>query len=356
MKLKEDRMTGGERIEALFQHKTPDRIPINMITVGFPCRNVGLPVAVGYSEPEKYFKAFLWTAEQYRWDLFPQCCSHTVLGAADFGGEIRLPKGEFEGALVVTSFPVNSEKDVEGLSLPDPRQNARIIKAMELSRMQVDYGIPVTVVTRSPFTVAANICGLDRFSRWMIKRPELCNKLLHLAIDHIFNVLAWWAETFGPDNIFAFLTSPSESNQVISPKMFERYALPFHVEYHQRLTELGINRFLFHTCGDQNFNLPLLAEAVPWPHPSLLSFGHEVDIDDAARYFPNDIIYGNIDTTIIQTGSPNEVYDCALGVVQKGRKAPGGFVLSAGCELPPMVPPANVFAITKAVNDQGWYT
>jgi uroporphyrinogen decarboxylase len=134
------------------------------------------------------------------------------------------------------------------------------------------------------------------------------------------------------------------------------YALPFHVEYHQRLTELGINRFLFHICGDQNFNLPLLAEAVPWPHPSLLSFGHEVDIDDAARYFPNDIIYGNIDTTIIQTGSPNEVYDCALGVVQKGRKAPGGFVLSAGCELPPMVPPANVFAITKAVNDQGWYT
>ncbi|MCF8143467.1 MAG: hypothetical protein K9N21_06060 [Deltaproteobacteria bacterium] len=355
MMLKEDRMTGRERIDALLAHRMPDRVPINMITVGFPCKNAGLPIAVGYSELEKYFQAFLWTAEQYGWDLFPQCCSHIVLAAADFGGEFRLPKGEFEGAPVVTSFPVNTEKDAEDLKLPDPRSSDRINKAMKLSKMQVEHDILATFVTRSPFTVAANLCGLDKFSRWMMKKPELCDRLLDLAINHIFNVLDWWVETFGPDRIFAFLTSPSESNQVISPKMFKRFALPYHLEYHRRLRDLGINRFLFHICGDQNFNLPLLAEAALWPHPSLLSFGHEVDLEKAAEYFPEDIIYGNIDTTIIQMGSPREVYDCAVGIIEKGRRAPGGFVLSAGCELPPMVPPANVFAITKAVDDFGWY-
>ncbi len=76
------------------------------------------------------------------------------------------------------------------------------------------------------------------------------------------------------------MSSPSESNQVISPKHMEKFALPFHEEYHRRLKEIGIRRFGIHICGDQNLNLPLLAEASPWPHPSVLSFGHEVDLSE----------------------------------------------------------------------------
>ena len=171
----------------------------------------------------------------------------------------------------------------------------------------------------------------------------------------VFNVMEWWVETFGAKKIFAFMTSPCESNQVISPKQFERFALPYHLEYHRRLKAIGINRFWFHICGDQNFNLPPLAGATPWPHPSLLSFGHEVDLEDAAARFPDDIIYGNVEPTVIQMGTPQQVYDLTKTAIEKGKKAPGGFVLSAGCELPPLSPPANVFAMTRAVNDFGWY-
>ena len=56
-----------------------------------------------------------WTTEQYGWDPIPQYAGHTVLGAWDFGGDVRMPKGEFEGALVVTEKPVNSEEDVAKL-------------------------------------------------------------------------------------------------------------------------------------------------------------------------------------------------------------------------------------------------
>lgn len=355
MEFKEDRMTGRERMEALLHGRTPDRVPINMITVGFPCRNTGQSVAVGYAEPEKYFQAFLWTAEQYGWDLFPQNCPHTVLGGPDFGGQIRLPEGEFEGALIVTSFPVNTEADVERLEVPDPRRIERIVRAMDFSRMQAQKGLPVTFVSRSPFTLASNICGLEVFSKWLIKKSELCERLMQLAVDHIFNVMQWWVETFGAEKIFAFMTSPCESNQVISPKQFERFALPYHLEYHRRLKVIGVKRFWFHICGEQNLNLPALAGAAPWPHPGLLSFGHEVDLEEAAARFPEDILYGNVDPAVLQMGTPQQVYDLTKKVIEKGKKASGGFVLSAGCELPPLSPPANVFAMTKAVNDFGWY-
>ncbi|MBW2000516.1 MAG: methyltransferase, partial [Deltaproteobacteria bacterium] len=106
---------------------------------------------------------------------------------------------------------------------------------------------------------------------------------------------------------------------------------------------------------DQNLNLPYLANASPWPHPSVLSFGHEVDIEEAAKYFPEDIIFGNIEPAVIQTGSPLRVYELSKAAIQKGKKAPGGFILGPGCGLPPTAPPVNVYAMTKAVNDFGWY-
>ncbi|MBW1737113.1 MAG: hypothetical protein JRJ69_06020 [Deltaproteobacteria bacterium] len=199
------------------------------------------------------------------------------------------------------------------------------------------------------------MCGLETFLRWIIKRPELCNRLMTLAIDHIFNVMQHWADEFGAEKIIAFMSSPSESNQLISPKYFEKVALPFHVEYHRRLASLGVKRFWFHICGDQNANLPALADACPWPHPSILSFGHEVDLEVAAKAFPKDIIYGNVEPAVIQMGTPQQVYELTRTVIEKGRKIAGRFILSAGCELPPFAPSANVFAMTKAVNDFGWY-
>ncbi|MBW1768047.1 MAG: uroporphyrinogen-III decarboxylase, partial [Deltaproteobacteria bacterium] len=58
---------------------------------------------------------------------------------------------------------------------------------------------------------------------------------------------------------------------------------------------------------------------------------------------------------IIQTGTPEEVYEASRTVIEKGKKLPGGFIFSPGCEMPPMAPIENVRMMTKAVNDYGWY-
>jgi uroporphyrinogen decarboxylase len=92
-----------------------------------------------------------------------------------------------------------------------------------------------------------------------------------------------------------------------------------------------------------------------WPHPSILSFGHEVDLDDASRYFPDDILFGNVEPAIIQSGPPEHVYQECVTCIEKGMKHPGGFILSNGCGLPPRAPAYNVWMMTKAVNDCGWY-
>ena len=122
---------------------------------------------------------------------------------------------------------------------------------------------------------------------------------------------------------------------------------------------MGVNKFYFHICGEQNLNLPHLAEfassADGWPHPSILSFGHEVDLNDAAKYFPDDIIMGNIEPAVIQTGTPQQVYELCRIAIEKGKRIAGGFILAPGCGMPPRAPAYNVWMLTKAVNDLGWY-
>ena len=282
--------------------------------------------------------------------------THTVVEVVDFGGEVRLPEGEYEAALVVKSFPAPSENDVKNLKMPQAGKTGMIETAVELGRLQRQHGLRAIFISRSPFTVASNICGLQQFCKWLLKKPDLCEKLIKMAIDHIANVLQYWIGIFGSENILVFMSSPSESNQVISPKQFEKYALPYHHLYHEKLRAMGIERFYFHICGEQNLNLPYFGDTAPWRHPSILSFGHEVAIETAAKYFPEDIICGNIEPATIQTARAQGVYEYAKRAIEGGKKVPGGFILSAGCELPVAAPPANVYAITKAVNDFGWYS
>ena len=117
---------------------------------------------------------------------------------------------------------------------------------------------------------------------------------------------------------------------------------------------MGIRHLYHHICGEQNANLPYWAQ-IPCGDPGMLSFGHEVDLETASRYFPNTIITGNIEPALFQTGTPEQVYEAAKVCIEKGKKHPGGFILEPGCELPPMAGEENVWAMMQAVSDFGWY-
>ncbi len=64
---------------------------------------------------------------------------------------------------------------------------------------------------------------------------------------------------------------------------------------------------------------------------------------------------GNINPSIIQIGRPEEVYEECRKAIEKGKKAPRGFILMSGCEVPALAPPYNIWIMRKAVSDFGWY-
>jgi uroporphyrinogen decarboxylase len=352
-------MTDRQRIEALLNHRKPDRVPIwPFSSEVFAVVNARYPIAAAYNRPENSLEAQRWICEQYGW-VFSPMLMYADYGAWEFGGEIKWPSGEFSQAPTVTRYPVETEEDVRNLKAPDVKTAGIIPLVMEFYKLSSQERLdnePFNVLSfsGSAFTVAGNIAGPDKLCKWMLKKPDVAHRLLRLATDHLIDLTQFWKDTFGIDAVLPMGGEPTSANQLISPKHFEQFALPYVKELNEKILAMGYQHIYEHICGEHSANLPFWVQ-IPFGDPGIISIGHEIDIETAAKYFPNDIIVGNLDTSIIQIGTPQQVYEATKKVILKGKKCPGGFAFSPGCELPPMSPPLNVWMMTKAVNDFGWY-
>jgi uroporphyrinogen decarboxylase len=351
-------MTNRERIEAMLRGEKPDRVPIWPIALGFCTVYIGGHLSDSYTNPDLYMEGYYKACEDFDWVNFPMIASVTTF-ASEFGGEIKWPDGEFAQAPMITRFAVETAEDVMNLEIPDIKSVGTTPMRMEYSKKAATKRLdnqPFNVMSwmGGPITSAFNIPGVEKACRWMIKEPEAVHRLMRITIDCYKELAQYWKDTFGLEGVLPFFGEPSASNQIISPKQFEKFALPYIKELCEALLNIGHKHIFVHICGEQNLNLPHWAK-IPFGSPGIVSFGHEVALEKAASFFPKEIIMGNLEPAIIQTGTPEEVYAATRNIVEKGKEISGGFIFSAGCELPPKSPVENVKMITKAVNDFGWY-
>jgi uroporphyrinogen decarboxylase len=196
---------------------------------------------------------------------------------------------------------------------------------------------------------------VEKLCRWMLKKPELVHRIMRVATQHIVAVAKYWADTFGSERVVVQMWEPLASNDIISPRQFREFVLPYLQESSQKILDMGIKHLFFHVCGKQSLNLPYWAQ-VPLGNPGICSIGSQIEITEAIKYLGDkSIIAGNIEPRILQTAKPQEVYDLCKIAIEEGKKAPRGFMLMSGCETPPDTPPYNVFVMKKAIDDFGWY-
>lgn len=349
-------MTNEERLWALCNRKPVDRVPLVHKGYGFCAKNAGIKKADIYRDPKTSFRAQYHTMEQYGAVRSP-FYTFVSYGAYEFGGEIHWPaESDNSASPSVAKRPVEEPEDVFKLELPDPTTAGCVPMMMEFAKMQEEHGTEIAFVCGSPFTHAANLCGVDKFMLWLLTEPEAAHRALRLMTDHILQVAKYFIDTFGPGRVLARAAAPSESNMMISPDFFEEHALPYLKELYGGVLEMGARKNVyFHICSDHNKNLDHWKE-VPMGDPGILSFGHEVGLKTAAEAFPDHIIAGNIEPRIVVQGTPEEVYEESKRCILEGKEhCQSGFIFMAGCELPYDTPPLNVHMMQRAVEDFGWF-
>ncbi len=342
-------------------HDKPDRVPVWPMggAIGFCGVNAGCTIADMYTRPQVALDAERRIHEQYGWVFVPYH-NYGAYGAWEFGGEIKWPSSEYTQAPSIARYPVQTEEDAWILRLPDVRHAGIIPIETEYLKLALQQPLgnnqpfKVFIAVHAPFTTAANLCGPDKLCKWLIKRPEVAKRLLRLATDHLLELVRYWRDTLGVDEVVAFQGDPTSSNQLISPRHFQEFALPYLIELNRHILSLGFKHIYFHVCGDQNGNLPYLSQ-VPLGDPGIVSIGPELDLAEASKVFAGHVMLGNIDSSAVQTGTPASVYALCVQAIEKGKACPDGFVLSPGCALPPRASPANVRMLAKAADDCGWY-
>jgi uroporphyrinogen decarboxylase len=348
------KMTSKERIEAILAEAPVDRVPHFPFILGFCAKNLGHPIATIYSDSGKSFDAQLKTFEQYGVDWGP-IYGYASYGTWEFGGEIQMPSGNYQQAPAHKMFPVKTEADIDALALPDVETAGCLPIAMAFSKLQEKNGFPISVVLGGNFTIAGNICAVEKLCRWMLKSPDTAHRILRLATDHAADIVDRWVDTFGAENVIPQFWEPLSSNLIISPRQFEQFVLPYLTETAERILQMGVRHILYHICGDQNANLSHWAK-VPMGEPGLCSFGEEIDIEKAVKNLGSKaIIIGNIDPSLLLTGPPERITERCRETIEKGKRAPRGFMLSSGCEVSPETPGYHVYLMKKALKEFGSY-
>jgi uroporphyrinogen decarboxylase len=351
-------MSDRQRIEALLNRQKPDRVPIwPFVPNGFAVLYNNLSITDAYTNPDGLYHSLRKTCQDFGWVFFPWMV-YASLGAWEFGGEVKMPSGEYDQAPVVTRSPIEKDEDIYNLKWPGPDAGFFPIarRFSELARQERLDNEPfnASIGAGTAFSMACNIVGVERFLKWLVKKPDLAHYLIQELSQWSLARLPVQKEMFGTDGVLGICGCATGSNALISPKQFGEFVLPAMKEGQAMLRVLGYRTSYIHICGEHNQNLPYWAQ-IDFGDPGIIGVGPEIELAVAARYFPKDIIIGNLDPAIVQTGTPEEVYEATGKVVEAGKEIEGGYIFSTGCDLPPKAPVENVKMMTKAVDDFGWY-
>ena len=240
----------------------------------------------------------------------------------------------------IMTHPVQSHDDLKSLSIPDPYKDGRLSVFIEATRLFTKrFTLPKTAASAGPFTIAAELMGVDIITRKVIKDPELVHEVMEYALKvaERFNaeLIKAGADTIG-------IAEPTCS--LLSAKAFEKIVLPYLQRY---VKNLPIPASL-HICGRAGHLVELMCKTgvtgISLDTPTDL-----IKIKDKVP--PGIIILGNLaPVDVLLMKKPEQVREATLELLKMMEDVPN-FGLLTGCDLAVGTPMENVKAMIDAVKE-----
>ena len=284
--------------------------------------------------------------------------------AAWFGCEMRYYPGQ-----VPDVTPLLKDDDKKRMlfdrGIPDPFTGGAMKKNWAFydyfkKKQEKSYtwkGLPIANIglagagTDGPVSIACNLRGATEFMTDLLADTEYALQLLDYITEATIIRIKAYRQKLGQPLKTDGWGFADDSIQLISPKMYKEYILPFHKRLIDEFSEGGPNSI--HLCGDATHHFRFLRDTF-----NIQSFdtGFPVDFSSLRRQLGPDVqIYGGPSVMILQTASPDEVCAEVKRILTSGVMEGGRFVLREGNNLPPGVPIENLWAMYEAGKEYGRY-
>lgn len=260
--------------------------------------------------------------------------------AQAFGSAIKVYDDEVP---TVTGRIVSSMEDALNLKVPSvgkARTGIYIDAIKKATSLITDR--PVLTGVIGPFSLAGRLMDMTEIMVNSIVEPDMVHLVLEKTTDFIIKYIRAYKDG-GANGVL--LAEPAAG--LLSPDLIR----DFSSNYIKRIIEsLQDDYFavIYHNCGN---TLPLI-DSILSTGAMAYHFGNCVKMTEVLKLMPAHIpVMGNIDpSSQFRNGSPTSMREAALKLLFDTKKH-RNFIISSGCDIPPLSPWENIDSFFSAVGD-----
>ena len=202
---------------------------------------------------------------------------------------------------------------------------------------------PVFAGVIGPFSLAGRLLDVSEAMVLCYEEPDMVETVLNKTTQFLIDYIKAY-KAVGAHGVV--MAEPLAG--MLSPSLAEEFSTP----YVKRIVDaVQDDEFIviYHNCGD---NVKLMADDIVTCGAAAYHFGNACDMADMIPHIPADcLVMGNVDPAgQICNGTPGSVKAATRAVMEKCIHAPN-FVISSGCDIPPMSPWGNIDAFFSAVEE-----
>ncbi|MRS04563.1 hypothetical protein EG832_15305 [bacterium] len=381
-------MTSRERVQAVLNFETPDRVPIiigvsNATGIKIkPYR--GLLKLLGLTVEEKYIYDWPELGTALPDERVMQRLHSDVRGVLDRfplevyqrnqsrpehspfiddwgGGQMEIGPDEwFPGiAPIPDATTVDVLEKYPWPNMDDPYRVAHVRALASQLHDANQYAIMATPWLMFPFERAFEMQGMEKFLMNLAVEPDFAQELLNKNNQLCMRLMSNFLDQCGDliDIIKIGDDLGTQESLMISPRMYRRMLKPLHAEMIAMIKQKTKAKVFFHTDGDV-FDLieDFIEIGVDVLNPIQTSAGKMSDLEALKQRYNKRIVFcGAIDTQkILPYGTPEQVRQEVKRVINILGKD-GGYMLATVHTVMNEVPPENILAMVDAVEEFGKY-
>jgi uroporphyrinogen decarboxylase len=257
--------------------------------------------------------------------------------AEAFGCDVTMCDAEIP---TVTGRLVTNHEQAQSLPVPQPGERRTSVHLEAVRQLREHHNAPFVLAgCIGPFSLAARLVGVSEAMELTVTDPDLMHTLLIKCARFLTSYVQAF-ETAGADAVL--MAEPAAG--LLSPRMLSTFSSQY-VQAIAAPVQDDAFEIILHNCAAKLIHLPAILET----GLKAFHFGAPMDLPAALAKVSSDVILcGNLDPAqVFVRSSPTEVAARTTQLLA-ATSSHRNFVLSSGCDLPPLTPLANLDAFYQA--------